>query len=392
MNNSTINTENVELFSQGQEVDLLEITKKIFNFRKLLLKACCIGAILGIIMVFSIPKEYTANTLIAPEGYRRSSSSGISALADMADIDISSSSATERDAIYPSLYPSIVSSTPFLIQLFDIKVHEQKDSTIMPLSRYLKERQKRPWWSVITLAPSKLIGWTISLFKDTSDENREETKTKIDPFWLTREEAGMARAIASRINIEVDKKKKTIKIFVTMQDPLVAATVADTVRARLKEYITEYRTSKARRLLEYAEKLRKEAQSLYYEAQKRYTRYADGNQGLVKLTSRAEQARLRNEMDLAQATYNQTEHQVQIAKAKVEKETPVYAVIQPVQVPLCPSKPRKMVILAGCIFLAGAGSISWILFAKDFVEGFLRNIRRKRKTSEDEYNQMVVDD
>jgi hypothetical protein len=42
--------------------------------------------------------------------------------------------------------------------------------------------------------------------------------------------------------------------------------------------------------------------------------------------------------------------------------------------------------------LAGAGSISWILFAKDFVEGFLRNIRRKRKTSEDEYNQMVVDD
>lgn len=190
MNNSTINTENVELFSQGKEVDLLEITKKIFNFRKLLLKACCIGAILGIIMVFSIPKEYTANTLIAPEGYRRSSSSGISALADMADIAISSSSATERDAIYPSLYPSIVSSTPFLIQLFDIKVHEQKDSTIMPLSRYLKERQKRPWWSVITLAPSKLIGWTISLFKDISDENREKTKTKIDPFWLTLEEAG----------------------------------------------------------------------------------------------------------------------------------------------------------------------------------------------------------
>ena len=211
MNNSTINTENVELFSQGQEVDLLGIIKKIFNFRKLLLKACCIGAILGIIMVFSIPKEYTANTLIAPEGYRRSSSSGISALADMADIDISSSSsssATERDAIYPSLYPSIVSSTPFLIQLFDIKVHEQKDSTIMPLSRYLKERQKRPWWSVITLAPSKLIGWTISLFKDISDENREKTKTKIDPFWLTREEAGMAGSFLPELILRWTKRKR----------------------------------------------------------------------------------------------------------------------------------------------------------------------------------------
>lgn len=71
-----------------------------------------------------------------------------------------------------------------------------------------------------------------------------------------------------------------------------------------------------------AEKASQGGRAEYYEAQKRYTRYADGNQGLVKLTSRAEQARLRNEMDLAQATYNQTEQQVQIAKAKVEKETP----------------------------------------------------------------------
>lgn len=67
---------------------------------------------------FSIPKEYTASTLIAPEGYRRSASSGMSALANITDIDIRSSTTTERDAIYPSLYPSIVNSTPFLIRLF----------------------------------------------------------------------------------------------------------------------------------------------------------------------------------------------------------------------------------------------------------------------------------
>lgn len=88
---------------------------------------------------------------------------------------------------------------------------------------------------------------------------------RIDPFGLTREEAGMAGGISSRINIEVDKKKKTIKRFVTMQDPLVAATVADTVRAQLKKNMTEYRISKACRLVKYAEKLSKEAQAEYYE-------------------------------------------------------------------------------------------------------------------------------
>lgn len=56
-----------------------------------------------------------------------------------------------------------------------------------------------------------------------------------------------------------------------MQDPLVAATVADTVRAQLKKCMTEYRTSKACRLVKYAEKLSKEAQAEYYEVQKRYT-------------------------------------------------------------------------------------------------------------------------
>ncbi|RGN29203.1 Wzz/FepE/Etk N-terminal domain-containing protein [Bacteroides oleiciplenus] len=370
MNSNTANEENVKPLPQEQEIDLLELAKKVWNSRKLILKVCGIGTLIGLIIGLSTPEEYTASTLIAPEGYRKSSSSGMSALADMADIDISSSTTTERDAIYPSLYPSIVNSTPFLIRLFNIKIHEQRDSTIITLSQYLKEHQKKTWWSTITSAPFRLIGWTMSLFSEK--EEVEKTKHTIDPFRLTREEAGMAGTIASRINIEVDKKKRTITIFVTMQDPLVAAVVADTVGAHLKEYVTEYRTAKARRILEYAKRLRQEAQMEYHKAQKEYTRYADANRGLVKLTSRAELAKLENEMNLALVTYKQAEQQVQVAIAKVEKVRPVYTVIQPVQVPLRPSKPQKMMILMACIFLSGAGSVGWILFARDF----LKNMKR----------------
>ena len=159
-----------------------------------------------------------------------------------------------------------------------------------------------------------------------------------------------------------------------MQDPLVAATVADIVRVYLKEYITEYRTGKARKFLKYTEELRKEAQEEYYSAQEKYTRYADVNRGLVKLTSRAELVRLRNEMKLAQTTYNQTKQLVQAAMARVEKIRPVYAVIQPVVVPLKPSKPRKMTILVMYVFLSGAGSLVWVLFAK----GFLKDLKKRR--------------
>ena len=357
------------------KIDWQKQIRKVWDSRKLILKVCGMGTVIGMIIGFSTPKEYTANTLIAPESIRRSSSSGMNALADMTGVDINSSSTTERDAIYPSLYPVIVNSTPFLIRLFGIKVREQKDSAAITLVRYLKERQKKPWWSTITLAPSKLMGKTMSLLRKSP--NVTKTKYKTDPFRLTREEAGTAGAIASRIKIGVDKKKRTITVFVTMQDPLVAAAVADTVRIRLKEYITEYRTSKARRILEYTEKLCKAAQVEYYKAQEKFTRYADANRNLAMLASRAELSRLRSEMSLAFSAYNQLELQVQAARARVRKATPVYAVIQPATVPLTPSKPRKMLILMTYVFLSAAESIAWVLLGKDLLE----NIKRRRQTA-----------
>ena len=358
--------------SKKRKIAPPELVRKIRGSGKLILKACGMGAVAGLVIAFGTPKEYTASTLIVPEGYSRSSSSRMSALADMAGVGMTSPSTAGRDAIYPSLYPAIVHSTPFLVRLFDVEVRERKDSTTMTLSNYLRERQKRPWWSVITSAPSRLTGLAMSLFRE--EPKVEKTKTGIDIFRLTREEAGMAGAIASRIAVGVDKKKRTITLFVTMQDPLVAATMADTVRECLKEYITEYRTAKARRVLEYTEKLCWEAQAEYNKAQEKYTRHADANRGLVRLASRVESVNLWHEMSLALSIYERAERQVQAARARVEKIRPVYAVIQPVVVPLSPSKPRKMVILAVCVLLGGAGSVIWVLFAKDF----LIEIKRKR--------------
>lgn len=366
------------LHSQVQYIRWLELFHKAWGYRKMISVICAIGTIIGLTIVIGTPKEYTASILIAPEGYGKSSSPDMGLLAAMTGID--SKRPVERDAIYPSLYTKIISSTPFIIRLFDMKVQEQKGTAVITLSRYLKERQKSPWWSIITSAPSRLLSRTMSLFRGKIEvEKRKKeldfhTDSNTNIFQLTREETSMAGAIASRINVAVDKEKRTITLYATMQDPLVAATVVDTVSAHLRQYITEYRTSKSRRILNYNEELCKEAQAVYYDAQEKYTRYADANRDLVMLTSRAELARLRNEMNLAYNAYHQMELQVQAAQAKVEKVTPVYAVIQPSTVPLSPSKPRKMLILIGCILLSAAGSIGWVLFVKDFIEKIRKRI------------------
>ena len=92
---------------------------------------------------------------------------------------------------------------------------------------------------------------------------------------------------------------------------------------------------------------------------------------------RAEQERLQNEMNLAFQVYTQVAQQLQMAKAKVQEITPVYTVVQPATVPLNAAKPSKMLILVAFVFLAGVGSVGWILFVKDFIKNW-----RKPKPSE----------
>ena len=86
----------------------------------------------------------------------------------------------------------------------------------------------------------------------------------------------------------------------------------------------------------------------------------DANQNLSSRSVQTQQTRLQNEMNFSFNLYNQTAQQLQLARAKVQESTPVYAVVQPATVPLRPSKPSKIILLAGCIFLGGVVSSGWI--------------------------------
>ena len=353
---------------EEQEIDLIELAQKVWAERKLVFKACGIAVIVALVVAFSIPKEYATSVTLAPETGGKSVSGGIGALASMAGISLGASSG--EDALSPELYPDIVSSTPFLINLFDVRVKSEEAEVDTTLYAYLKEYQRSPWWSAITSAPFKVLGWTMSLFRD---EQPEEGDAKLDPFHLTKEESGIAKALGSRLAVSVDKKTGVTTLTVTMQDALISASLTDTVMHSLQNYITDYRTNKARHDLAYMEKLYDEAKQDYTEAQQKYAQFADANLNISRLVYRAEQERLQNEMNLAYQMYTTVSQQLQMAKAKVQEITPVYTVVQPATVPLRAAKPNKLMILVGFVFLAGVGSVGWILFVKDFIKNWKKS-------------------
>lgn len=358
--------ENLNKINENDEegtIDLLEIVANLWaNRKKLIIWSVC-GAVLGLIVAFSIPKEYTTSVKLAPElNDNKNASGGLGALASMAGL---STAASGSDAVYPMLYPDVVSSVPFLTSLFDVEVQTgEKEPREMTVAQYIEEDTSSPWWSVITGAPFKLLALL------TSDDEPEDPGHKLNTFHLTKSENKLVKALEERITATVDTKTSVVTVDVTMQDPVVSAILADTVVERLKEFVTDYRTSKARHDLEYAEMLNEEARQKYYVAQQKYANYLDRNQGIVFRSAQIERERLENETALAFNVYNTTSQQVQRAQAKVQEALPVYAVITPATVPEKPSKPRKVLILIGFTFLAFVACAAWIQFLKPMISEY----------------------
>ena len=357
--------ENINNLNDPEEegtIDLLEIAANLWaNRKKLIIWSVC-GAVLGLIVAFSIPKEYTVSVKLAPEVNDNKGASGsLGALASMAGL---SSTTSGTDAVYPMLYPDVVSSVPFLTSLFDVKVETAEDDPqTVTVQQYLEEDTSSPWWSAVMGLPFKLIG----LF--TPDQPVDPTH-KLDNFRLTKDEDKLVKALGERVTASVDTKTSVVTVNVTMQDPVVSAILADTVVERLKDFVTDYRTSKARHDLEYAEQLNEEARQKYYVAQQKYAAYLDRNQGIVFRSAQVERERLENETALAFNVYNTTAQQVQRAQAKVQEALPVYAVISPATVPVKASKPRKLLILIGFTFLAVVACAAWIQFLKPMLDDY----------------------
>ena len=159
---------------EEQEIDLLELAGKVWAERRLVLKWCGIAVIVALVVGFSIPKEYTTTVMLAPEVEGGSRSlGGLSALAGMAGINVNAGEGS--DALYPELYPDIVSSVGFATERFAVPVEDEEGELKTTLYNYLKEEQRSPWWSAIISFPFKCLGWIISLFKDEEENTGQGT-------------------------------------------------------------------------------------------------------------------------------------------------------------------------------------------------------------------------
>ena len=325
-----------------KQIDIVAISKAMWQHKKLYFITLPIVFVISVLIILCVPRYYSCTTKLAPE----ISSFNASSLGDIASsfgFDIGSASNNNGDAIFPELYPDLIESNDFLTSLFNVKVKSIDGKINTSYYDYLATKQQAPWWSK---AINRIkAAWSP---KDTVNLSQKQ----VNPFRLTKKQDEIAKSIAQKVSCKVDKKNYVISISVEDQDPLICATLADTVKTRLQQFITDYRTSKAKKDLDYYKKLCANAKAKYVKVRQTYGSYADANQDVILESYKMKENDLENEMQLLYNNYTAMQAQVQQAQAKLLMQTPAFTTLQNASVPVKPAGPKRMIFVCVMCFLA----------------------------------------
>lgn len=356
------NLDSPQMIEQKENtIDYGKILKDLLKHKLLYYKVLPITFLFAAFLSLSKPDYYNCQVKLSPE--INSSGSGKNSLLSLASsfgVNLgNASSGMGTEALFPTIYPELMNSTDFKTSLFPVLVtiegnknKGEKDQT-MSYYDYLESGQKGPWWS-------EAIGSTLKLFI-----KKKESENKLNPFRLTKKQAQIVKSLDKKIVCDVDKKTMVITINVQDQDPVICATMADTVKNRLQNFITEYRTSKSRVDLEYYHKITQESKARYEKARQKYAEFMDANHDIILQTVRQKQTDLENEMQLQYNAYQQMASQLIAAEAKVQQETPAFTTLQSATVPLEKSGPKRVVTCLYFLFFAFCCTTVWILYKED---------------------------
>lgn len=337
-------------------IDLQDLAKRLWQYKYLIIRNTLVACILAGIWIIPQPRVYQASVSMAPETEDGPSAMGsISSLASSFGVNLGSM--TSSDAFYPVLYPDIVATNDFLIDLLKVRVQTADGSVDATLYEYLTKHQKICIWNM----PKRWIAKAIKAIKPQKVIPGAGTGDNINPFCLSVEQTSILEKLRSSIVCATDKKTDVISISVTSQDPKVSALLADSTRVHLQQFMTKYRTQKARNDMQYYEELTKEARGNYQKAVAEYTSFADSHSDVSLQSYVTRRDELENEMQRCYSTLTALNTQYEAAKAKVQEHTPAFTILNAATMPVKPSGPKRMLFMLGMMILTGLGTCAWIL-------------------------------
>lgn len=350
--------------NRDDEIDLVEVALKIWAERRFILKVVLIFFVIGLVIAFGSKKEYKSEvTMIAEDNSGGSRMSGLMAqFGGLAGLNMGSMQ--NGDVISPELYPSIVQSTAFMLNVLEHEVYFEEHDSTYNLYYYFTEVDKTSFVGNLKGYTIGLPGKIIGLFRK-NEEQEAFTMSKAynqeGLIKLTKKQADVIDNLKNRISVSLDEKTGIISVGVELPDAYAAADLANTIVQDLTTYLIDYRTQKALTDLQFIEQQYATAEEKFENAQEKLASFRDRNINVISARANTKEERLQAEYNLAFNVYNGLAQQLEQAKIEVQEKTPVFKMVNEAKVALERSKPRRGLLLLIMLFIGSIIGLGLII-------------------------------
>lgn len=362
---------------ESDEIDLKDLFIKIWAQRKLILIVTGIAIVIGLLVAFLSPVEYSASCTVVPQQTEKSGSN-LAGIASMMGVNLGSGMSGET--LSPTVYPNIVKSAPYCSDIMQTKITTKKSSVPITLYEYYTKdeyRDKNPF-SIIAKYTIGLPGTILSAITSNDSEDLgqaiySDTITgKV--ISLSEDERKVYEIIRNNIQLELNSKDGYIVLGYSFGEPEAVAQITQNLYTTLDKYVRNYKAQKAEDNLIFVQSSYEDARADFLRKQSELAAFQDANRDLSTASARAILRRLNSEYDIAFTVYNELAKQLEQAKLAVKQSIPVLTVIDPVVVPNQKSAPRRAMILIVFTFLGVIIGIGWV-FIKPFIDDLRSSVR-----------------
>lgn len=380
-------------YDDEQIIDIIGIFKDLWNHRRFIYIVTGTCFILGLLIYAGSERVYYSEAKLLPESSNESSQLG--QIFQQAENIFGIQRRGEEDGIGIAMYPYIVESMPFQIELMQEEVYFRELGERITIFEYFTEHYKPSavsrfydfLWNITFGLPNTLKN-ILNSFGSDGEEEREiidfsQFEDFEQPTSLHREIRSVASTVSGYISVQREPQSGFIIIGVALPDPVASTEMVILVKNLLKDYVIEYRTEKAMSNLLFIEEQYQEAKIEFEVLQDSLARFQDQNVNAARQSLVIQQERLQFEVDMAFALYSNIGRRYQEAQITVQEETPVFRIHEPATIPTQPSQPKAERFLIGSIFVGIFGGIM-ILYAIRGVKYFKIEFDKKEITSNQE--------
>ena len=350
------------------EIDLIELFKKVYNEKKLIFKVTLFAFVFGVIYALFQPNEFTSSTTFIPQlssGVKTGGSS-LGGLASLAGINLGGMESSSE--FPPSLYPQVVDGIPFKIDLLSSTINLNGGEIL------LKDYFSNQGSSLNILGTIKKYTIGLPSLVLGSFNSQDVLLSKSEIYSVTQEDEELFKIVSKALSLSINEKEGFITISFTDNDKNIAAQITQIAQTLLQKKIIEFKNRSSKEMLDFATKQYDDKKSSYEKLQDKRAVFVDKNINISSSLFQNKLSRIESEVNISASIVQQLASQVEQAKLQVNKDTPVFTTIQPVTIPFERSAPKRSLIVIVFGFLGIIASVGYVL-VKEPLNEILKSIK-----------------